>query len=259
MSWLDPVRAALDADHPRRADRPTCDVFFRDDDAGWDDNRLRVLLDVFDHHRLVVDLAVIPIELTGSLVAELTARARAGLVRLHQHGYAHVNHEVVGRKCEFGPTRRACDQAADVAAGRRRMVDAFEDLVDPVFTPPWNRCEAETGDVLVAEGFQVLSRDVTAPRLDRPDLVEIPVTIDWYGHRKGVRWTRDELANRIAAGVAGGGPVGVMLHHAVTDDGELSAIEDLLRLFAANAGIRTTTIQDLAADSARPIAAGRRR
>ena len=97
MSWLDPVRRALD-------EGPST-VFFRDDDAGWGDERLWALLDLFDRRALPVDLAVIPAELHPTLTAELTVRARAGRVHLHQHGFAHVNHEPTGRKCEFGPAR----------------------------------------------------------------------------------------------------------------------------------------------------------
>ena len=43
--WLDPLRAALD-DTPRPVD-----FFFRDDDAGWDDERLFAMLEVVERHR----------------------------------------------------------------------------------------------------------------------------------------------------------------------------------------------------------------
>lgn len=238
--WLDPLAAALDG-----ADRPV-PVFFRDDDAGWDDGRLHALLDRFDAAGLPVDVAVIPTAVTPALARDLAARAGGGAVRLHQHGYAHVNHEPSGRKCEFGAARPAADQAGDVVAGRRLLADAFGDLVDPVFTPPWNRCTGATAAALVDAGFAVLSRDESAGRVDRPGLVEVPVTVDWFGHRKGVRWTRDELARRLAAGVAGGGPVGVMLHHAVSDDEELDAVADVLAVVAAAPAARPVTITELA-------------
>ena len=157
MSWLDPVRQALD--------EGPCPVFFRDDDAGWDDERLWALLDLFDRRALPVDVAVIPAELGPALAAELAVRARAGGVHLHQHGYAHVNHEPVGRKCEFGPSRPYQAQAADIARGAEILRDAFGDLVEPIFTPPWNRCTAETADALADAGFAVLSRDSTATPL----------------------------------------------------------------------------------------------
>lgn len=241
--WLAPVAAALE-----RAERPV-PVFFRDDDAGWGDDRLAALLDRFDGAGLPVDVAVIPTALTPALARELAARAAGGRVRLHQHGYAHVDHEPTGRKCEFGEARGAADQAADIAAGRAVLLDALGDVVDPVFTPPWNRCTAATAAALAGHGFAALSRDDGAGRFDHPGLAEVPVTVDWFGHRKGVRWGRDELSRRLAAGVAGGGPLGVMLHHAVTDDAEREAVGDLLAVVAAAAAAgtaRPATIAELA-------------
>jgi hypothetical protein len=62
---------------------------------------------------------------------------------------------------------------ASTAPGRQRLMrDAFGPHADAVFTPPWNRCEPAVADALVTLGFEVLSRDASAPRLDRPDLVE---------------------------------------------------------------------------------------
>lgn len=239
--WLAPVAAALDA-----AAGP-CQVFFRDDDAGWDDTRLFALLDRFEAHGLPVDVAVIPAAVTPMLARELGRRAWSGRVRLHQHGFAHVNHEPAGRRCEFGPARSAEAQAADVAAGRERLAGAFGDLVDPVFTPPWNRCTATTAAVLAARGPAVLSRDESAGRLGHPGVAEVPVTVDWFGGRRGVRWTPAELAARLADGVAGGGPVGVMLHHAVTDDDERAEVDRLLALVAAAPAARPAAILELAA------------
>ena len=51
-------------------------VFFRDDDAGWDDTRLFELLDRFAACSLPVDLAVIPMELDLAPAGELR-RGRA--------------------------------------------------------------------------------------------------------------------------------------------------------------------------------------
>ena len=152
-SWLRPVEEALDA-----ADRPVR-FFFRDDDAGWGDVRLIELLDLFAACSLPVDLAVIPRALDAGLAGELGMRRRVGL---HQHGLAHVNHEREGRKCEFGPARAADAQRRDIEAGRARLADLLGARVDPIFTPPWNRCTADTGRCLAALGFEVLSREARA-------------------------------------------------------------------------------------------------
>ena len=237
MSWLVPVRRALD--------EGPCTVFFRDDDAGWGDERLWALLDLFDRRSLPVDLAVIPTELHPTLTAELTVRARAGGVHLHQHGFAHVNYEPQGRKCEFGPSRPYEAQAVDITRGAAILADAFGSVVDPLFTPPWNRCSPVTADVLADAGFAVLSRDSTATPLPAAPLAELPVTVDWFGSRKGVRWTPYELADRLAAAVRSGGPVGIMLHHAVTDAGEFAAVSALLALLSSHPHARPVALAEL--------------
>ena len=190
---------------------------------------------------------MIPASLHPTLTAELTVRARAGGVHLHQHGYAHVNHEPVGRTCEFGPARPYEAQSGDITRGAAILADAFGDLVAPVFTPPWNRCTAVTADALADAGFAVLSRDSTATPLPGARIAEVPVTVDWFGSRKGVRWTPYELADRLAAAVRTGGPVGIMLHHAVTDDGELAAVGALLGLLSTHSSTRAIPMTALAA------------
>ena len=240
MSWLDPVRAALDD-----LEQPVA-VFFRDDDAGWGDAQLAKMLDRFGHHGVPIDLAVIPTELTPPLAASLIARAATAELHLHQHGFAHRNHEPTGRKYELGPARSITAQAADVKRGKELLARALGDLVEPIFTPPWNRCTGDTGEVLAELGFRVLSRDHTAPPLGRADLVEVPVTIDWFGQTKGIPWSRTQLAARIVESIGAGGAVGVMLHHAVTDTNELAAIDELLALVASHPAVTSTTILEVA-------------
>ena len=119
--WLDPLLGMLDAStHP-------IVFFFRDDDVGWGDERLWALLDRFDGTATPVDLAVIPALLTAQLTAELRRRRERsnGRVALHQHGWAHVNHETAGRRCEFGASRRTADVRADVRRGQAAMAAAF--------------------------------------------------------------------------------------------------------------------------------------
>jgi hypothetical protein len=223
--WSHPVTAALDA---ARAPVP---VFFRDDDAGWGDARLFELLDRFAACSLPVDLAVIPLELDEGLARELAARPRVGL---HQHGLAHVNHEREGRKHEFGPARAVTAQRADIAAGRDRLADLLGERVDPVFTPPWNRCTADTGRCLTELGFEVLSREARAAPLGVPGLRELPVSVDWFAHRHGERLSRGELGERIAAAIGSGAPLGVMFHHAVMDAGEMRRAAELLDAIASH-------------------------
>src|SRR3954469_10283148 len=209
--WLEPLGAALDA-APQ-----TVDVFFRDDDAGWRDERLFELLDLFAELELPLDIAAIPQDLEPGPARELRRRidAAAELVGVHQHGFAHVNHESEGRKQEFGPARGRSEQCADIAAGRERLGELMGDVVEPIFTPPWNRFTRDTAVCLSELGFEVLSREARAERFGVDGLRELPVAVDWFAKRHGERLTMPELAELAAERVRAGGPVGVMFHHAV--------------------------------------------
>jgi hypothetical protein len=241
--WLQPVRAALDA-----APTPVS-FFFRDDDAGWDDDSLFRMLDSFEETGTPIDLAAIPMAVTEQLGEELQQRAARGAIGVHQHGFTHVNNETVGRKCEFGSSRPRDLQRADISLGWGRLQDVLGDVVQPIFTPPWNRCTIETAQSLVDLGFSVLSRDITATPFGCAALRELPVTIDWFKKESGVSIGRGEIARRIAAEVRGGGSVGVMLHHAVTTADDLAATAHLVALLAEHPSARRATLQQLANES----------
>jgi hypothetical protein len=238
VRWLDPVGAALDA-----AQAPV-ELFFRDDDAGWRDDRLAVLLDLVADHALPLDVAVIPRALGAGLARELRRRAGADGARLglHQHGFAHVNHEPEGRKHEFGPSRSRAAQRRDIDAGRRLLEERLGGLLQPIFTPPWNRCTATTGACLAELGFEVLSREARAEPLAVPGLRELPVRVDWFAHRRGVRLTWDELGERLAAEIRAGGVVGVMFHHALMAGGEMARAGELLGVLAGHSAAVARTM-----------------
>ena len=228
MSWLDPVRRAL-----QRAPEPVA-FFLRDDDAGWRDDRLQALLDVCAARAVPIDLAAIPLDMTRELADTLVARAERQPLGLHQHGYAHVSHETEGRKCEFGPARSAAAQLHDIGDGRRRLLDLLGPALQPIFTPPWNRCTAATGAALVELGIGVLSRDRTAVPLELDGLRELPVQVDWFAKRKGVHLGRDAVGEQLGARAGEPVPLGVMLHHAEMDPDDLTAMGEWLDLIRAH-------------------------
>jgi peptidoglycan/xylan/chitin deacetylase (PgdA/CDA1 family) len=212
-------------------------IFFRDDDAGWGDERLFALLDALAARGVPVDVAVIPCALDAAVARELRGRPGVGL---HQHGRSHANHEREGRKHEFGPTRPAARQRADIADGRERLEALLGDGVDPIFTPPWNRCTIATGRSLVELGFRVLSRESRAAPLGLAGLRELPVHVDF------VRLEPDDLARRAAATIRAGGPLGVMLHHEVMDAAAIRRAGELAEVVAAHPGARPARMIELA-------------
>jgi peptidoglycan/xylan/chitin deacetylase (PgdA/CDA1 family) len=239
-TWLKPVRDALDNAH---APVP---VFIRDDDAGWDDQRL-------------IGLAAIPTRVGPALARELCERidAPGAPVGIHQHGLAHVNHEREGRKAEFGSSRSAGDQRRDILEGRERLGALLGGRVAPIFTPPWNRCSAVTAACLRQLGFRVLSRDAAAPAANVPGLTEIPIHVDWFARRKGEHLSRAAVAERMAADITRGAtPLGVMLHHAVMDERERASAGALLDLLVEHPMVRPSPMLALAEQ---PLTAARER
>jgi hypothetical protein len=215
--------------------------FFRDDDVGWRDDRLRDLLDLFREMALPIDLAAIPAALDPPAARELGRRIErsGGRLGVHQHGYAHANHEPSGeRKCEFGPGRSRDAQLRDITAGRSRLELLLGPAVDPIFTPPWNRCTRVTASCLAELGFEVLSREARAEPLDVPGLRELPVGVDWLKRSGGARLPPEAIADLAATAVERGGPVGVMFHHAEMDGSELEAAAQLLAVLAEHDGAR---------------------
>jgi predicted deacetylase len=226
--WLDPVRAGLDG-----RITPTM-IFMRDDDAGWADEQLYQLLEIVQDRELPLDVAAIPAAVTPALARALSDAIDGmdGRVAVHQHGFSHVNHESTGRKSEFGPSRAEAQQRADIVAGRRKLEDAFGARLADIFTPPWNRCTETTANVLVELGFDLLSRDASAPAFGISGLGELPVDLDWSGRRGAsvgpIAWGQS-IGRAIASAAQ---PVGLMLHHAVMTDEDRRLLRELLAVVA---------------------------
>lgn len=240
-AWLDPLRLVLE-----EASEPIT-FFFRDDDAGWRDRRLLELLDIFAAHSLPIDLAVIPKELQPSMAGQLRARRATapGELGLHQHGFLHANHEGNGRKWEFGPTRSEAAQRRDISEGRRILQDLLGGDIHPIFTPPWNRCTMVTGRCLRQLGFRALSRHSRHSPLAIAGLYELPIRVDWFAHRDGVRFTRQELGEELARAAVESDVVGIMFHHAVMDSHERADAAELLQVLASHRTARCRLMPDI--------------
>lgn len=240
--WLTQLRAVFDA-----LEQPV-DMFFRDDDAGWDDDRLYALLDCFQGYGVPIDLAVIPQVTTRHLADSLIARwqKNPAMLGLHQHGYSHNNHEDQGRKCEFGVGRSEDQQYQDLLTGRRQLELLLGPALDTIFTPPWNRCSQATADNLLKLGFQALSRNRGAAPLDTGALQEIPVALDWCGIRvrSAQPWTAIAQAVVDALYQAHQVPLGIMLHHAVMDSDDLDHLQALLQLFCEHPKINCRLMRE---------------
>jgi broad specificity phosphatase PhoE len=230
-SWLDPIRRALE-----EADAPV-EVFFRDSDAGWSDDRLLALLDLATGHGIPVDVAVIPRDLTPSLAAELLTRAgrSPGCIGLHQHGFDHKNRASADQPSEFHAGMPHSAQLRAIELGKRRLRGLLGLACDPIFTPAWGRCTRETAECLAELGFVAVSADTSSAPLGVPRLLELPTTVKWFDRGPGESGGRlDALGLRLADAVRMPGPVGVMLHHELMDTLHMAAAAELFALFSAD-------------------------
>ena len=241
MNWLTSLEQTLDA-----APQPIV-FFFRDDDAGWEDLRLFELIRLFGEHDVPLDVAVIPKSIRNSTAVRLRVLVETfpEKISLHQHGFAHLNHEPNGRKSEFGDSRPAALQLADITSGRELLGRMFGSTIDPIFTPPWNRCTDTTAACLREAGFSYLSRDVTASKIDTDGLSELPIAIDWFKKRQGFRLAPSEIGAALSTAARARSAVGVMLHHAVMDHDEHTRLGELLRLLSSHAQARCVLMRDV--------------
>ncbi len=250
-SWLQPIRQIL------TKKREEIRIFFRDDDAGIGHERLFSLLDIFEKYTMPLDLAAIPKAVTKDFAEKLAKRIHASnnLFSIHQHGFSHTNHELTERKCEFGISRSKPAQLRDIFKGKKILTEFFGEIVQPIFTPPWNRCSEATGEVLRELDFQILSRESKAKPLQSNDLPEISVSINWFAKRKGVYLEKEEIGAMIAEKIADGKPFGIMLHHAEMDQKEREFFEELCCLFAEFGRVKFVSMLNLHSENLRNFSA----
>jgi len=239
--WLESVEVAL------RNIRSQVRFFFRDDDAGWHDDRLFKLMDCFSAFAMPLDLAAIPQAFDAQSAALLRNRIEASEQRIgiHQHGFRHLNHQNEGRKCEFGSYRSYEQQKFDIWMGQCQLCDYFGYGVDQIFTPPWNRCTQDTVEVLIDLEFASISRDETAIPLNTGRLVELPVNVDWFKKKRGMRLQPIEIGKLIASAIWEKSAIGVMLHHEHMDQKERAALSELLALLDSSSNVECVSMRDL--------------
>jgi hypothetical protein len=245
-NWLAPVAMAL------KYHSAPVELFFRDDDVGPREDSVYRLLDLFAMHRVPIDLAVIPTTLDARLADDLVGLHNDDprMLGLHQHGYRHTNYESTGRKCEFGPSRTAADQFNDLRAGQHALAHQLGAIIDPIFTPPWNRCTVATMTNLVSLGFRALSRDQSATPATHHSLQSLPVAIDWSRVAIGAHPAAAALA--IAQSIRVGRRCGVMLHHAATTEEQFESLEQLIAFIAAHQRIGCRLMRDLLSPALSP-------
>jgi peptidoglycan/xylan/chitin deacetylase (PgdA/CDA1 family) len=190
-------------------------IFFRADDIAVPGQQFAHLLDLFSQYRVPLCLAVVPAWLTRPrwLALKQVAKNTASLWCWHQHGWRHVNHEVEGKKQEFGPLRSRDDLEHDIDCGRQRLERVLGKSFYPVFTPPWNRCDPKALDVLEDLGYAAISRSRGSRPPTSSGLPCFYVNVDLHTRKEkapvaGWHNLFDELQLAIASKHCG-----IMIHH----------------------------------------------
>jgi peptidoglycan/xylan/chitin deacetylase (PgdA/CDA1 family) len=159
----------------------------------------------------------------------------------------HINHELEARKCEFGPSRAYARQLEDIQRGLTTLNAAFGNQWHKAFTPPWNRCTADTLRALDELGFAVLSRDESEGSRAGRRFCEIPVTFDIFTWKQGAALkSQSDIAAGIAAQVRAGNRIGILLHHKVMTPAAFHTVASLLKDFRRSPAARLHTLGSLA-------------
>ncbi len=146
------LHAEFDAWH--RSGKPAR-LWWRDDDAAVTGPKLDQLIRVSANAGLL--LAVIP-KLCEKTLCSLFSEAP--LLRIAQHGYAHINHAPRGQGLgawELGMHRGIDAVLADLDRGRERLEDYFGDFFLPVVVPPWNKIDPLLFAPLAERGYSAVS------------------------------------------------------------------------------------------------------
>jgi hypothetical protein len=221
-------------------------IFFRADDIAVPGQQFAHLLEMFSQYRVPLCLAVVPAWLTRPRWLALKGGAKNSASRWcwHQHGWRHVNHEVTGKKQEFGPLRSRADLEHDIRRGRQRLENLLGNSFFPVFTPPWNRCDQKALDVLENLGFAAVSRS----RGSRPPPKGLPnfdVIVDLHTRKEktpAAGWDNlwDELQQAIASGRCG-----IMIHHQRMNQAAFDFLDILLKALKKQKKLQLVHFKDL--------------
>lgn len=221
-------------------------LWWRDDDAGRPDPRLDRLLALARGLEVPLALAVVPAWLEEPVVVAIRATREASVL---QHGWSHTDHAGPGeRRIELGGRADRPRLLSDLARGRRSLLDRFDDRLQPVLVPPWNRIAPDLLPALPGLGFRALSI------WDEGDLGAMPAglarldvhvdPIDWRGGRRwiGLAALAERLARRLARAAA---PVGLVTHHRVMESEDFDQLARLLDLLRGRADVRLMPVGSL--------------
>lgn len=222
-------------------------IFFRADDVGIPGKQFLRLMDLFIKYRVPLCLAVVPAWLTGQRWSQMKRIAGDidDLWCWHQHGWRHLNHEGAGKKQEFGPSRSVVQSRTALMKGRSRLELLMEDRFYPAFTPPWNRCNLRTLELLNELGYHAVSRSYGSRPAPPAGLPDLAVNVDLHTRKEaGGATGRQNLFRELHQGLSSD-LCGIMIHHRRMNDTAFGFLEDLLMLLTRRKDVDLVHFEDL--------------
>lgn len=240
------ARISMALDRGLNAGDGRATVFFRADDIGVPSSMFTSMVELFIRLRIPLCLAVVPGWLTISRVEYLMRTTGSSeLFCWHQHGWLHKNHEISGKKQEFGDIRRREYLHQDIRKGMEKLDNLLGENWYSVFTPPWNRCGQKTLKILQELGFTAVSRSRGAHPPAPANLQDYQVNVDLHTRKEMTPETgMENLLSEIERSAASG-TIGIMLHHQRMNDGALSFLASLLEIIQKEGRIETRHFANL--------------
>jgi hypothetical protein len=222
------------------------DLWWRDDDAVAPGPKLEQLVEVSAEAGLL--LAVIPAMCDSALPSMLS---HAPLVRVAQHGYAHVNHAPRGQGLgawELGLHRQMDVVLAELDKGRDQLETFFENHFLPIVVPPWNRIDPQLYEPLASRGYRAVSAFGARSSIHLAkglkavnahcDPVRWKSGAKFGGELKTIKQLVEHLAAKRNGLVDAQEPTGYLTHHIDLDDEAWEFSQQLADLVKHHPGAR---------------------
>lgn len=223
-------------------------VFFRADDVAVPGVNFNRMMGLFAGYGAPLSLAVVPAWLTPERWNYLRAFEKKCVPARwcwHQHGWRHANHEVGGKKQEFGDARSTAQISRDLLRGKLRLEQIMAEAFYPAFTPPWNRCSAATLQSLKKLGYTAVSRSRGSKPVSPRGLPDYYVNVDLHTRRErapssGWQNLMGELEQAAASRFCG-----IMIHHQLMNAAAFEFLDKLLKALISHSGFRLLNFRDL--------------
>jgi hypothetical protein len=206
-------------------------LYFRDDDFGWEMERFTRLACVFADQGHKLNAAAIPQLTTAAAIESGVPGYASASVQFVVHGFSHSNHEPAGKKSEFGPSRNAKDVERELAEGIERVGSAAGNFF-PCFVPPWNSIDARFLPSLADAGYRMLSRFEKSGNVRGP-VPERSVSLDLHTRKDGSRLSPEAILAAINEARKHESTLGVMLHHNRMEESDFATLTMVLAALRA--------------------------